>query len=51
MFSIPTVTSNPDIRFLVLIHELGHFFTAKKFGIKVTEFGFGFPKNLQHQKR
>lgn len=28
---------------LVLIHELGHFLTAKKFGIKVEEFGFGFP--------
>lgn len=28
---------------LVLIHELGHFLMAKKFGIKVEEFGFGFP--------
>lgn len=28
---------------LVLIHEAGHFFVAKKFGIKVEEFGFGFP--------
>lgn len=28
---------------LVLIHELGHFFVAKKFGIKVEEFGFGLP--------
>ena len=28
---------------LVLIHELGHFFVAKKFGIKVDEFGFGLP--------
>jgi regulator of sigma E protease len=28
---------------LVLIHEAGHFFTAKLFGIKVEEFGFGFP--------
>ena len=27
----------------VLIHEAGHFFTAKLFGIKVEEFGFGFP--------
>ena len=31
---------------LVLIHEWGHFFTAKKFGIKVEEFGFGFPPRL-----
>ncbi len=28
---------------LVLIHEAGHFFVAKKFGIKVEEFGFGLP--------
>lgn len=28
---------------LVLVHELGHFFVAKKLGIKVEEFGFGLP--------
>ncbi len=28
---------------LVLIHEAGHFLVAKKFGIKVEEFGFGLP--------
>lgn len=28
---------------LVLIHEFGHFFVAKKLGIKVEEFGFGLP--------
>ena len=28
---------------LVILHELGHFFVAKKFGVKVIEFGFGFP--------
>ncbi len=28
---------------LVLIHEAGHFFIAKWLGIKVEEFGFGFP--------
>lgn len=28
---------------LILIHELGHFVTARKLGIKVEEFGFGFP--------
>jgi len=28
---------------LVLIHELGHFFVAKKLGIKVEEFGVGIP--------
>lgn len=28
---------------LVLIHEAGHYFVAKFFGIKVEEFGFGLP--------
>src|SRR3989344_749745 len=31
------------LTFLVFIHELGHFTTAKKFGIKVEEFGIGLP--------
>ncbi|MDP3975088.1 MAG: site-2 protease family protein [Candidatus Jorgensenbacteria bacterium] len=31
---------------LVLIHELGHFAAAKLFGIRVEEFGFGFPPRL-----
>lgn len=28
---------------LVFAHELGHFVTARKFGVKAEEFGFGFP--------
>jgi len=28
---------------LVFGHELGHFFTARLFGVKAEEFGFGFP--------
>lgn len=28
---------------LVFSHELGHFLTARKFGVKAEEFGFGFP--------
>ena len=31
---------------LVLVHEFGHFFVAKRFGIRVDEFGFGFPPKL-----
>lgn len=31
---------------LVLVHEAGHFFTAKSFGIRVDEFGFGFPPKI-----
>jgi regulator of sigma E protease len=32
---------------LVLIHELGHFVAAKAFGIKVLEFGIGFPPRVK----
>lgn len=28
---------------LVFAHELGHFYTAKKLGVRADEFGFGFP--------
>jgi len=31
---------------LVLVHEWGHFFAARRFKIKVEEFGFGFPPRL-----
>lgn len=36
---------------IVLIHEAGHFFVAKYFGIKVEEFGFGFPPKAFSIKR
>ncbi len=35
---------------LILVHELGHFGTAKFFGIKVDEFGLGFPPKLWSKK-
>jgi regulator of sigma E protease len=31
---------------LVLVHEIGHFVTARIFGCKVEEFGFGFPPRI-----
>ncbi len=31
---------------LIFVHELGHFVLAKRAGIKVEEFGFGFPPRL-----
>lgn len=31
---------------LVLVHEWGHFFSARRLGIGVEEFGFGFPPRL-----
>ena len=35
---------------LVLVHETGHFLVAKLFGIKVEEFGFGFPPRAVGKK-
>lgn len=34
------------ISVLVFVHELGHFIMAKRAGMKVQEFGFGFPPRL-----
>jgi regulator of sigma E protease len=31
---------------LVFVHELGHFITARRNGIKASEFGFGFPPRI-----
>lgn len=31
---------------LVLAHEFGHFFSARKFGVKSEEFGLGFPPRV-----
>lgn len=31
---------------LIFVHELGHFLTARKNGIRASEFGFGFPPRI-----
>ncbi len=36
---------------LVGVHELGHFSAAKLFGIRVEEFGFGFPPRVWGRRR
>jgi len=33
----------PILAFLIIIHELGHFFAARSVGVKVEEFGIGIP--------
>jgi regulator of sigma E protease len=33
----------PILAFLILIHEFGHFFSARMVGVKVEEFGIGIP--------
>src|SRR3989344_685296 len=35
---------------LMVIHEFGHFILAKKFGIRVEEFGIGYPPRLLGKK-
>lgn len=36
---------------LVFVHEFGHFIAARKNGVKVEEFGFGFPPRIFGVKR
>ncbi len=35
---------------LVLVHEWGHFIAARRAGMRVDEFGFGFPPRLASVK-
>jgi regulator of sigma E protease len=35
---------------LIILHELGHFILAKKFGVKVEEFGIGYPPRIFGKK-
>ncbi|MBI4426425.1 MAG: site-2 protease family protein [Candidatus Kerfeldbacteria bacterium] len=39
------------ISLLVFVHELGHFLTARRLGVAVEEFGFGFPPRLVGVRR
>ncbi len=39
------------ISLLIFVHELGHFVTARKLGVAVEEFGFGFPPRIAGIKR
>jgi regulator of sigma E protease len=36
----------PVLGLLIFVHELGHFLTARAMGVKVLEFGFGYPPRL-----
>ena len=35
---------------LMIIHEFGHFIIAKKFGVRVDEFGIGYPPRIYGKK-
>jgi len=41
----------PVLGLLIVVHEMGHFFTAIWLGIKVEEFGIGFPPRMFAIKR
>lgn len=50
---IPIIEFVLMLSFLVIIHELGHFITARRFKIKIEEFGVGYPpraRTLFHWK-
>ena len=37
----------PILAVLIIVHELGHFFAARRCGVKVEEFGIGIPPRLK----
>lgn len=49
--AIPILIGFAVLSVLVIAHELGHFITAKASGVKVEEFGLGFPPRLLSVKR
>lgn len=51
MLAITIVVFIAILLALVLVHEFGHFITAKWAGCRVEEFGFGFPPRLFSIKR
>lgn len=36
----------PILSLLIFVHELGHFWVARRVGIRVKEFGFGYPPRI-----
>ena len=44
LFAVGTLA--PLLLILVVVHELGHFATARAIGVKVLEFGVGFPPRI-----
>ncbi|TRZ78518.1 RIP metalloprotease RseP [bacterium] len=46
MIWIAGIVAVLSLSFLILAHEIGHFFVAQWTGMKVEEFGFGYPPRL-----
>lgn len=51
MIIVAIVTAIVIFGLLIFVHELGHFLAAKKAGVKVEEFGFGYPPRIFGIKR
>ena len=49
--ALTTVSFLGVLLILILAHELGHFITAKLSGVRIEEFGIGFPPRLLSFKR
>jgi regulator of sigma E protease len=47
---LTAVTAFIVLSVLVFVHELGHFLAAKRVGVKVEEFGFGYPPRIWGKK-
>ncbi|MDP3880531.1 MAG: M50 family metallopeptidase [Dehalococcoidales bacterium] len=47
----PIIIGVITLSVIIITHELGHFIAAKSFGVKVEEFGIGFPPRLLGIKR
>ena len=47
---IPIISFIFILGLLIFVHEFGHFITAKKSGVHVDEFGFGFPPRIWGKK-
>ena len=45
-FRLTSLAIIPVLGFLIFIHELGHFLAARWMGVRVYEFGFGYPPRL-----
>ncbi len=41
----------PILAVLILIHEVGHFVSARAVGVKVEEFGIGIPPRIKGWRR
>ena len=47
---MPVIVFILVLSILILVHEIGHFLAARKMGIKVEEFGIGYPPKIWGKK-